>query len=71
MSESIQTGGFGPAFETGPHDLLRAPTGETAIMDAYKSSAFLQQNPTWAIVGINLKPETTKTPFGDIGAVIE
>lgn len=53
------------------HDLLRAPTGETAIMDAYKSNAFLQQNPTWAIVGVNLRHDTTKTPFGDIGAVIE
>ena len=54
-----------------PHDLLRAPTGETAIMDAYKSSSFLQQNPTWAIVGINLAHDTVKTPYGDIGVVIE
>jgi hypothetical protein len=58
-------------MNTPRNDLLRAPTGETVLMDQYKSFAFLQQNPTWAIVGVNLSQETTKTPFGDIGAVIE
>jgi hypothetical protein len=53
-------------------DLMRHNvTGETFLIDQYEAREFIAENPSFSIVGIGLSHDTTDTPYGKIGAVIE
>ena len=54
------------------YDLLMSePATEFLLIDQWMSGEFIAANPAFRIIGIGLPASTDKTPYGDIGAVIE
>ena len=54
------------------YDLLMSePATEFLLINQWKSGEFIANNPTFRIIGVGLHKSAHKTPYGDIGAVIE